>query len=90
MKKKSSKISIDSTPHASPAHDSDANQTGSCFLSLKTPYTTQQLAKHLIDKGLIVLSEQDLVATLKKQGYYRLRGYWITLEKENKFYLVQQ
>ena len=31
-------IAIDSTPHASPAHDSDADQAGSClFLDVKHP-----------------------------------------------------
>ena len=75
----------DSTPHASPAHDSEADQAGSCFFLHKNPQSTRQLASHLIDKGLSVTSEDELVTALELQGYYRLRGYWLTLEHDNRF-----
>ena len=78
-------INGDSTPHASPAHDSEADQAGSCFFPHKNPQSTRQLASHLIDKGLSAASEDELVTALELQGYYRLRGYWLTLEHDNRF-----
>ena len=51
----------------------------------KNPQSTEQLARHLIDKGLLVPSRDELITVLDLQGYYRLRGYWITLEDNNHF-----
>ena len=85
MKKHDAIIDVDSTPHASPAHDSDADQAGSCLFLHKNPQSTEQLARHLIDKGLLAPSREELITVLDLQGYYRLRGYWITLEENNHF-----
>lgn len=78
-------MNANSTPHASPAHDSEADQAGSCFFPLKNPLSTSQLADILIDKGLVVESKEDLVTVLETKGYYRLHGYWMTLEKNERF-----
>ena len=51
----------------------------------KNPQSTEQLARHLIDKGLLAPSREELITVLDLQGYYRLRGYWITLEESNHF-----
>ena len=85
MKKHDAIMGNNSTPHASPAHDSDADQAGSCFSPLKTPLSTLQLADTLIDKGLKVGSKKSLINALETKGYYRLNGYWIALEKDNCF-----
>ncbi len=85
MKKHDAIIDVDSTPHASPAHDGEADQAGSCLFLHKNPQSTEQLARHLIDKGLLAPSREELITVLDLQGYYRLRGYWITLEESNHF-----
>ena len=84
MKKKPDRINIDSTPHASPAC-SDADQAGSCFSRAKDPLTNEQLAQRLIDKGLQGASVESLSAALSTKGYYRLKGYWLTLERNGRF-----
>lgn len=78
-------MDVDSTPHASPAHGSDADQAGACFSPLKDPRSNEQLARHLVDKGLSVSNEKDLLEALETKGYYRLKGYWLTLERNGRF-----
>ena len=67
----------DSTPHASPACGSEADQAGSFISSLKEPKTTKQLALHLIEKGLLVDSLDTSIATLEAKGLniYPLKIY---------------
>ena len=74
----------DSTPHAS-AIDA-ANQAGSfSFLPMKPPLTYGEQLQRMRDRGLIIDDEADAIAWLSDTNYYRVRGYWITLEQEDRF-----
>ena len=80
------RINIDSTPHASPGNG-EADQAGSFSVPLKKPKTFIELADHLRKKGLSI-ADEDLdfvVSCLCDFGYYRLRGYWMNLEKDSRF-----
>ena len=79
-------ISNDSTPHASPSNG-DADQAGSSFLPMKPPLTFECQVKRLVDRGLDLGSygEAGARAVLSDINYYRLRGYWMTLERDNRF-----
>lgn len=73
---------FDSTPHAS---DIAANQAGSFFSPLPMATTfDQQLAK-MKSRGLIVDDEDIALSRLHDFNYYRLRGYWLTLEEDDSF-----
>lgn len=78
-------ILFDSTPHAYPACSSEADQAGSCFPPLKEPLSSEQLAHHLVDNGLTASSIEELSRTLDMYGYYRLKGYCITLKEGKRF-----
>lgn len=79
-------MSNDSTPHASPSNG-DADQAGSSFLPMKPPLTFECQVKRLVDRGLDLGSygEAGARAVLSDINYYRLRGYWMTLERDNRF-----
>ena len=83
-----SKMDVDSTPHASP-DNGEADQAGSfLFKQLPAALTYDQLVDKLIEKGLVIDEEErpHVINVLSYIGYYRLRGYWITLEKDKRFY----
>ena len=79
-------IVCDSTPHASPGNG-EADQAGSCFSPLKVPLTNDELLAHLREKGLRLPAAQAELAenALSQYGYYRMRGYWLTLESNGRF-----
>ncbi len=66
----------DSTPHAS---GSAANQAGS-FLFPKPALSFEEQLNHLIENDLVVNDDVFAIACLSNINYYRLRGYWLTLE----------
>ncbi|MGO4861643.1 Abi family protein [Atopobiaceae bacterium LCP21S3_F11] len=69
----------DSTPHA---RDFAANQAGSFSFS-KPPLTFRDQANHMIEKGLRIDNIQLAEKRLSDTNYYRLRGFWMTLEDKN-------
>lgn len=72
----------DSTPHAS---GNAANQAGSSFSLLPVATTfAQQLAK-MKERGLTIGDESFALSRLQDFNYYRLRGYWLTLEDDGSF-----
>ena len=74
----------DSTPHASAV--GAANQAGSfSFSPMKTPLSYAEQVQRLRDRGLAISDEADAVSWLSDTNYYRLRGYWLTLEQDGRF-----
>ena len=69
----------DSTPHAS-IHA--ANQAGSFYFP-KPALTLRQQVSHLVEAGLIINDVRFAEDCLANTNYYRLRGFWLTLENEN-------
>lgn len=74
------KITADSTPHASLSND-DANQAGS-FFSMPPALSISEQIHKLRDRGFSVGDEAFVAACLRDKNYYRLRGYWMTLEHD--------
>ncbi|PWG60466.1 Abi family protein [Bifidobacterium catulorum] len=73
-----------STPHAS-AHGA-ANQAGSfSFSPMKPALSYKEQVQRMRSRGLIIDNEDEAVTWLSNLNYYRLRGYWITLEDNGKF-----
>lgn len=72
----------DSTPHAS---GNAANQAGSSFLPLPCATTYEWQLSKLKERGLIVNDEAFALTKLRDLNYYRLRGYWLTLERDGSF-----
>ena len=74
----------DSTPHARTS--SAANQAGSfSFFPMKPALSYEEQARRMRDRGLVIEDEDEAVAWLSDMNYYRLRGYWITLERDGRF-----
>ena len=71
-----------STPHAS---GNAANQAGSFLSQLPEATTYKEQLSKLKGKGLVVEDEDFAIARLRDLNYYRLRGYWLTLEQESSF-----
>ncbi|WP_102372434.1 Abi family protein [Enorma phocaeensis] len=72
----------DSTPHA---RGNAANQAGSSsFRPLPVATTFEQQLAKLEERGLYIGDEDFAIAKLKDLNYYRLRGYWLTLEREGR------
>ena len=71
----------DSTPHASPGNG-EADQAGSCYFPLKPPLSYDEQLDRLLGRGLSLgsMSRQGACEWLGSCNYYRLRGYWMTLE----------
>lgn len=75
----------DSTPHASTI--GAANQAGSFFFSpMKPALSYEEQVQRMKDRGLAIDDEPEAVAWLSDMNYYRLRGYWITLEHDGTFF----
>ena len=78
-------IAIDSTPHASPS-DGDANQAGSCcFAPVKPALTYGEQLALMESRGLVVPDEPATLRLLAEANFYRLRGYWLSLESDGRF-----
>ncbi|MBW3093069.1 hypothetical protein KIH79_09065, partial [Bifidobacterium sp. 82T10] len=74
-------MSGNSTPHAR-MFDA-ANQAGSfSFSPMKPALSYTEQVRRLRDRGLIISDESKAVKLLSDTNYYRLRGYWITLEQD--------
>lgn len=75
------RLNTNSTPHASLGNN-DAHQAGSCFF--KPPLCIDEQIDHLIEQGILVKNRASATQVLNDVNYYRLRGYWITFEKDGK------
>ena len=75
---------IDSTPHASVSTET-ANQAGSSFYPLPNATTYEEQLSKMRERGLAVADEELAIARLRDLNYYRLRGYWLTLERDDSF-----
>lgn len=69
----------DSTPHASVYA---ANQAGSFYFP-KPALTFREQINHMVENGLRVDDAHFAEERLADTNYYRLRGFWLTLEDEN-------
>lgn len=77
-------MNVDSTPHAS-VPDA-ANQAGSfSFSPMKPALSYTEQVSRLRNRGLIIDDDDEAAAWLSDTNYYRLRGYWITLERDGCF-----
>lgn len=75
---------VDSTPHAS-VPTGTANQAGSSFSLLPDATTYEEQLSRMKGRGLVVADEEFALARLRELNYYRLRGYWLTLERDDSF-----
>lgn len=73
---------VDSTPHAS---GNAANHAGSSFSRLPEATTYEEQLSKMKGRGLAVADEELALARLRDLNYYRLRGYWLTLERDDSF-----
>ena len=73
---------VDSTPHA---RSNAANQAGSSFSPLPAATTFEEQLSKIESRGLAVEDRDFAIAKLRDLNYYRLRGYWLTLEHDGKF-----
>lgn len=69
----------DSTPHASLPKET-ANQAGSSFSPLPDATTYEEQLSKMERRGFVVADKEFAIARLRELNYYRLRGYWLTLE----------
>lgn len=72
----------DSTPHA---RGNAANQAGSSFYPMKTAQTFEQQLSILRARGMSIDNDEAALERLQDLNYYRLRGYWLTLEEKDVF-----
>lgn len=75
---------IDSTPHAS-VPTGTANQAGSSFSPLPDATTYEEQLSKMEGRDLAVADKEFAIARLRDLNYYRLRGYWLTLERDDSF-----
>lgn len=73
---------VDSTPHA---RGNAANQAGSFFSPLPGATTYEQQLAKMKARGLAVSDEGFALSRLRDLNYYRLRGFWLTLEEDGAF-----
>ena len=73
---------VNSTPHA---RDNAANQAGSFFIPLPKACSFEQQLEKMKRRGVIVSDEDAAIRRLRDLNYYRLRGYWLTLERDDVF-----
>lgn len=76
-------MSDNSTPHAT--HESGANQAGSFSILMKQPLTYEQQVDLMVSRGLAIEDREDAALKLSAANYYRLRGYWLTYERDGRF-----
>lgn len=72
----------DSTPHA---RGNAANQAGSSFSPLPNATTFEEQLFIMKERNLEISNVDFAIAKLKDLNYYRLRGYWLTLEQDGSF-----
>lgn len=76
-------IMRDSTPHAS-VFDA-ANQAGSFhFSDMKEALSFGQQVDRLREHGITVTDDDEAAKWLSETNYYRISGYWLTLEHDGK------
>lgn len=77
-------MSVNSTPHAS-VHDT-ANQAGSfSFSQVKPALSFEQQVELMRSRGLAVDDVDEAIRWLSETNYYRIRGYWLTFERDGRF-----
>lgn len=52
---------------------------------LPKPTTFDEQLSKMEDRGLIITNTEFALGKLRDLNYYRLRGYWLTLEDDNRF-----
>ena len=75
---------VDSTPRAS-VPTGTANQVGSSFPPLPDSTTYEEQLSKMEGRGLTIADMEFAIARLRDLNYYRLCGYWLTLEQEDSF-----
>lgn len=76
-------MNANSTPSA---RSNAANQSGSFHFSpLKNPLSLEQQVQLMIDRGLHIQDTEAAMRWLAETNYYRVRGYWLTLERNGSF-----
>lgn len=76
-------MNANSTPSA---RSNAANQSGSFHFSpLKNPLPLEQQVQLMIDRGLFIQDTNEAIRWLAETNYYRVRGYWLTLERNGRF-----
>ena len=78
------KNTTNSTPHAT-RPIGGANQAGSSFIPMKSPLSLRDQLSLMKGRGLLVEDEASALSHLAESNYYRLRGYWLTLESGGAF-----
>lgn len=73
-----------STPHA--CTSSAANQAGSfSFSPVKPALSFERQVDLMCERGLIVDDREQAIRWLSESNYYRIRGYWLTFERDGRF-----
>lgn len=76
-------ITCDSTPHASVSDA--ANQAGSFhFSDMKEALSLDRQVTRLREHGITVTDDDEAAKWLSETNYYRISGYWLTLEHDDK------
>lgn len=76
-------ITYDSTPHASVSDA--ANQAGSFhFSDMKEALSLDRQVDRLREHGITVTDDNEAAKCLSETNYYRISGYWLTLEHDGK------
>lgn len=76
------KIHNNSTPHAT--HGSGANQAGSFFAKMKPPLSFDDQIALMHTRGIVIKDKELTLKRLSETNYYRLRGYWLTFERDGQ------
>ena len=77
-------IMRDSTPHA--CASGAANQAGSSvFSTMKPALTFTEQVNRMRERGLVIADDDEAARWLAETNYYRLRGYWLTFERDGRF-----
>lgn len=75
-------VNHNSTPHAS---GNAANQAGSFSLPMKPALSFSSQLDIMESRGLVVEDRSLALTRLSQTNYYRLRGYWLTYERDGTF-----
>lgn len=74
---------VNSTPHAT--HECGANQAGSFFTPMKPPLSFSDQLNLMSTRGLTIDDRELALKRLSETNFYRLRGYWLTYERDGRF-----
>ena len=77
-------VDNNSTPHAR-AGNGAANQAGSFLFPMKPPLSFSEQIDLMRSRGLSIEDETSALKRLSQTNYYRLRGYWLTFERDGAF-----